>query len=76
MSADFKFFKQAFNQGSTFYQLYFPITIFDQTGVSNLQRVKGLKENIEVIKECDKGLEKLRLLARIYPSYLSAMLRK
>lgn len=76
MSADFKFFKQAYNQGLIFYQLHFPTTIFDQTGISKQQRVKGLKENIEVIKECDKGLEKLRLLARIYPSYLSARLRQ
>lgn len=76
MSADFKFFKQAYNQGFTFHKLRFSITIFDQTGVSNTHRVKGLEENIKVIKECDNGFEKLRLLLRIYPSYFSAKLKK
>ncbi len=75
MSADFKFFKQAYNGGSSFHHLHFPVSVFDKTGISNRQRVRGLKENIQIIKECDRGVERLRLLARIFPSYISALLK-
>ncbi len=75
MSADFKFFKQAYNEGLSFHHLKFPVAFFDQTGVSNKSRVKGLKENVQIIKECDKGIERFRLLARIFPSYILSVLK-
>lgn len=75
MSSDFKLFKNLFKNNATFYQVDFPIAIFDKSGISNSNRSEGLWENIKVINECDKGIEWLRLMVRILPSYLVAKLK-
>jgi glycosyltransferase involved in cell wall biosynthesis len=66
MSADLKFFKQCYRDKYRFRHLNFPVVIYDTSGISNIDREKGLRENIAVIKEMDKGFEKLLFLARIY----------
>lgn len=75
MSADFNFFKMLTLNGKTFKQLDIPVAIFDTTGVSNAKRSKGLKENIEVVKEHDNFLNKLKLLPRLYFVYWYAKMR-
>jgi len=75
LSADFKSFKLIGLAGGVFE--YVPITIakFDTHGASNKFRAKGLKENIEIIKEVDSLTQKLRLLPRIYFTYFMVKLR-
>jgi glycosyltransferase involved in cell wall biosynthesis len=66
MSADLKFFKQCYHNKHTFAHLHFPVVIYDTSGISHTQREKGLRENIAVINEMDKGLTKYRLTFRLY----------
>jgi glycosyltransferase involved in cell wall biosynthesis len=66
MSADFKFFKECYYDNRKFVHVNFPVVIYDTSGVSNVQRRKGLLENIAVIKEIDKGLDKYLFLLRLY----------
>jgi len=75
LSADFKSFKLIGLAGGVFE--YVPMTIakFDTHGASNTSRAKGLKENIEIIQEVDSFTQQLRLLPRIYFTYLMVKLR-
>lgn len=66
LSADFKFFKLAYLKGFRFKQIDLPITIFDTSGASNQNRIKGLLENIRIIKEINHFASKIRLLPRVY----------
>ncbi|MDD3789524.1 MAG: glycosyltransferase family 2 protein [Petrimonas sp.] len=66
LSADFKFFKQLILNKSTFQKANIPITIFDRSGISNTQRVKGLLENAAIINELDNFVTKLTFLPRLY----------
>ncbi|MDR2498677.1 MAG: glycosyltransferase [Tannerellaceae bacterium] len=66
LSSDFKFFKQCYYGKQTFVRLNFAVTIYDLHGISNLQRVKGLRENISVVKELDRGVRKYVFLLRLY----------
>ena len=75
LSADFKFFKQMYLKGYRFVQLDLPIADFDTTGVSNTSRSKGLKDNIEVVKEVDNWKDKLRFLPQLYFVYFMCKLR-
>jgi len=76
MSADFKFFKQCYNNGHRFKYVPLPVAIFNLQGMSKVQRLKGLRENIRVIMENDHGIEKMRLLFRIFPSYSIKWIRE
>lgn len=75
MSADFKLFKILYNRNCTFNKVDFPIAIFDTKGISKTKRAAGLYENIKIINECDKRWEWLRLIIRIYPTYLISKLK-
>lgn len=75
MSADFNFFKILTLNNKIFKQLDLPVSIFDTTGVSNTKRSKGLKENINIVKEHDDFINKLRLLPRLYFVYWYAKMR-
>lgn len=75
MSADFKQMKQLLLSGHTFLQLHFPIARFDTTGVSNVMRSRGLKDNISVIRETDTKREQLRLLPKLLFTYWWCRLR-
>jgi glycosyltransferase involved in cell wall biosynthesis len=66
LSADLKFFKQCYYNGNPFVHLNFPVVIYDTSGVSNTSRERGLRDNISVIKEIDKGLKKCLFLFRLY----------
>jgi len=77
LSADLKFFKQCRSGGKQFFQLDFPIVIYDTFGLSNIDRERGLRENISVVKEMDSGLEKYKFLFRLYfVIYLRKLFRK
>ncbi len=76
LSADFKFFKLLFKESKQFKYIPVPIALFDTNGVSNRRRSAGLRDNIKVIKEVDGYIKGLPKLLRIYPSYLSAKVRK
>lgn len=65
MSADFKFFKEAYYRGNNFIQMHFPVTIYDRSGISNSNRAAGLLENINVIKEVDKGISKYKFMSKL-----------
>ncbi|MBR4482173.1 MAG: glycosyltransferase [Prevotella sp.] len=75
MSADFKQIKQLYLSGKSFLQLDFPVAVFDTQGVSNTSRSAGLYDNILVIRETDTLAEQLRLLPRLYFTYLLCKLR-
>jgi glycosyltransferase involved in cell wall biosynthesis len=66
MSADLKFFKQCYYGGHLFRHLNFPVVIYDMSGISNTSREKGLRENIAVVREMDKGFDKIIFLLRLY----------
>jgi len=66
LSADFKFFKTLWLRGYRFKQLDIPIAVFDTKGASNRDRIKGLRENIVIIKETDNFAARMRLLPRLY----------
>ena len=75
MSADFKQIKQLYLSGKTFRQLDFPVAVFDTQGVSNTSRSAGLYDNIRVIRETDSFWEQVRLLPRLYFTYLFCKIR-
>lgn len=75
MSADFKQIKQLYLSGKKFLQLNFPVAVFDTQGVSNTSRSAGLYDNILVIRETDTPADQLRLLPRLYFTYLLCRLR-
>ena len=75
MSADFKQIKQLYLSGKSFRQLDFPVTVFDTQGVSNTSRSAGLYDNIRVIRETDSFWEQVRLLPRLYFTYLFCKIR-
>jgi glycosyltransferase involved in cell wall biosynthesis len=66
LSADLKFFKQCYYDKRTFVHVNCPVVIYDTSGVSNVQRRKGLFDNIAVIKEIDRGFDKYLFLLRLY----------
>lgn len=66
MSADFHFFKRCYLMGYRFRHLPVTVAIYDSHGVSHTQRIKGLLENIRVVKELDKGWDKIKFLYKLY----------
>lgn len=66
LSADFKFFKRMYLSERHFLKVDMPVSIFDKKGISNTQRNRGLRENIEIIKETDNLLDQMKLLPRLY----------
>jgi glycosyltransferase involved in cell wall biosynthesis len=75
MSADFKQIKQLYLSGKSFRQLDFPIANFDTQGVSNTNRSAGLYDNIQVIRETDSLMDQIKLLPRLYFTYLLCKMR-
>lgn len=75
MSADFKQVKQLYLSGKRFRQLDFPVANFDTQGVSNRNRSAGLYDNIQVIRETDRLWEQVRLLPRLWITYLICRIR-
>ncbi len=75
MSADLKQMKQLFLSGKHFLQLSFPVAVFDTEGVSNTRRSDGLKENMRVVRELDTLPTQLRLLPRLWLTYLVCRIR-
>lgn len=75
MSADFKQVKQLYLSGKRFRQLDFPVANFDTQGVSNRNRSAGLYDNIQVIRETDRLWEQMRLLPRLWITYLICRIR-
>ncbi len=75
MSADFKQVKQLYLSGKRFRQLDFPVANFDTQGVSNKNRSAGLYDNIQVIRETDRLWEQMRLLPRLWITYLICRIR-
>ena len=64
-SADFYFFKKCWKDGRKFLHLNEAIACYDTSGVSNREREKALCENIAVVKELDRGLERLVFVLRL-----------
>ncbi len=75
MSADLKLYKQLFKARKSFLQLPLAIAHFDTTGVSNTSRSKGLRDNIQVVREIDGLMDQLRFLPRLYFVYWLCKLR-
>ena len=75
MSADFKQVKQLYLSGKRFRQLDFPVANFDTQGVSNRNRSAGLYDNIQVIRETYRLWEQVRLLPRLWITYLICRIR-
>ena len=75
MSADFKQVKQLYLSGKRFRQLDFPVANFDTQGVSNRNRSAGLYDNIQVIRETDDLWGQMRLLPRLWITYLICRIR-
>lgn len=66
LSSDLKFLKNCFFNNKKFLKLNFPVVIYDVFGLSNTDRELGLRENISVINEMDKGWKKYKFLLRLY----------
>ena len=66
LSADFTFFKQCFVSGCRFRYVGGPVAIFDKSGISNVHRVRGLRDNVQVIKELDQGVLRVKHLVKLY----------
>jgi len=66
MSADLKFFKECYHNHCRFVHLKIPLVVYDTTGVSNVNREAGLRDNIAVITSIDKGIQKYVFLIRLY----------
>ena len=66
LSSDFLFFKQCYYAKNNFLKIEHVLVCFDVNGLSNTQRIKGLLENIEIVKRMDKFPVKLLFLARLY----------
>ena len=66
LSSDLKFFKQCYYNNKQHVRLDFPIVIYDTFGLSNIDRERGLRENISIIKEMDRGWVKFKFLLRLY----------
>lgn len=64
-SADFYFFKKCWKDGRKFLHLNEAIACYDTSGVSNREREKALRENIAVVKELDRGVERLVFVFRL-----------
>lgn len=75
MSADIHQVKRLYKRGVKFCQLDMPVAIFDTSGVSNVRRSTGLRDNISVVNELDPFLTRLRLLPKLYIPYLICRLR-
>lgn len=66
MSADFYFFKFCYLTKKKFQHIPVTVSVYDRTGISNTRRIEGLKENIRVIQELDKGWDKMKFLCKLY----------
>jgi len=66
MSADFKFFKESYYRGDGFIHIPFPVAIYDMSGISNTNRAAGISENMDVIKEVDRGIVKYKFLLKLF----------
>lgn len=66
MSADLKFFKESYYRGDGFVHMPFPVAIYDKSGISNTNRAAGILENIDVIREVDRGIMKFKFLLKLY----------
>ena len=66
MSADFKFFKESYYRGDGFMHMPFPVAIYDMSGISNTNRAAGISENMDVIKEVDRGIVKYKFLLKLF----------
>ena len=66
LSADLKFFKECYYSSCRFVKLDFPVVYYDTSGISNTHREIGLRDNIAVIREIDRGISKLHFLLRLY----------
>jgi len=75
MSADFKQAKQLFLANKSFKHIDLIVADFDTTGISNTCRSKGLWDNIKVIYEIDGLLTKIKLLPRLWFTYILCRLR-
>lgn len=75
MSADIHQVKRLYNRGVKFRQLDIPVAVFDTSGVSNIRRSSGLRDNISVVNELDPFLTRLKLLPKLYIPYLICRLR-
>lgn len=66
MSADLHFFKRCYLSGHKFLHIPVTVAVYDSHGVSNTQRIKGLRDNVRVVKELDKGSERRKFLLKLY----------
>lgn len=75
LSADFKWVKTMLRDGRRFRHLDFAVADFDTSGVSNTRRSEGLRDNMSVVMEMDRGQERLRLMSHLVVPYLVSRLR-
>lgn len=66
MSADFHFFKRCYLMGYRFLHVPVTVAVYDSHGVSHTQRIKGLMDNIRVVKALDKGWDRVKFLCKLY----------
>ncbi|KGN90323.1 hypothetical protein HQ45_06005 [Porphyromonas crevioricanis] len=76
LSADFLLYKQLYLAGYRFVYHPHAVAVFDTQGASNRQRSRGLAENISVIRRTDSLFEQIRLLPRLYFTYLMTLIRR
>lgn len=75
MSADFKWVKTMIAQRRRLRHIDLPVACFDTTGVSNARRSAGLRDNMSIVMEMDRGLERLTHMAHLALPYIVSRLR-
>lgn len=66
MSADLYFFKQCYKSSYRFVHVPVPVTVYNTNGISNIRRIEGLYDNIRVVKELDRGGDRIKFLCKLY----------
>lgn len=75
MSADFKSFLMLHQQGVRFEHVGFAIAVFDTSGVSNVRRSAGLKDNLSVLAETVPLAKRWRHTLSLWLTYIVCRLR-
>lgn len=74
-SADFKQAKQMFLAGKTFCHVDIAVADFDTSGVSNVNRSRGLWDNVKVVCATDSFIDRLKFLPHLLFPFIICKIR-
>lgn len=65
LSADFNFFKKCLRAGCSFRHLHEVVACFDTAGASASGRMRGLREDLAIVRENDSGVDRLKFEVKL-----------